>query len=150
MLEVIIAVAIVAVLATLAAPGMYASYVRDQVVEGASLVDLAKKQVSAVWLAAGALPADNAEAGLPPPAKMVGNTVKSVTVDHGVINVVFGNKASSMIEDKTLSFRPAVVDDTPGVPIAWLCGHSKSPQGMTAKGDNRTDVPSSALPANCR
>ena len=145
-----IALAIVAILATLAAPGLYTSYARDQVVEAGPLVDVAKKRVAALWLASGALPADNAEAGLPAPTKMVGNTVKSVTVDHGAINVVFGNKVNGMIDGKTLSFRPAVIEDTSSVPVAWLCGHSKPADGMTAKGENRTDVPSAALPANCR
>src|SRR4051812_8779731 len=96
MLEVLVVVAIIGILATLAAPGMYASFARDQVIEAAPLIDVAKKHVSAAWTAQGALPSDNAEAGLPAPVKMVGNTVQSVTVEHGVINVVFGNKASRL------------------------------------------------------
>jgi type IV pilus assembly protein PilA len=150
MIEVLVAVAIVGILATLAVPGLYMTYVRDQVVEAGPLIDAAKKQVAGAWAAAGILPADNTEAGLPAPSKMVGNTVKSVTIDQGVVNVVFGNKASGMIADKTLSFRPAVVDDSPVVPIAWICGNTQAPAGMTVKGDNRTDVPIGVLPANCR
>ena len=150
MLEILIVVAIVGVLATLAAPGMYNSFARDQIVEAAPLVDLAKNHVATVWSGGGALPLDNAEAGLPPPGKMIGGTVKSVAVDHGVINVVFGNKANGLIQDKTLSFRPAVVEDAPMVPIAWICGRTQGPAGMTVMGENRTDVPSAALPANCR
>jgi len=150
MLEILIAVAIIGVLATLAAPGMYNSFARDQIVEAAPLVELAKKHVAALWSTGGALPLDNAEAGLPPPGKMVGSTVKSVSVDHGVINVVFGNKVNGLIQDKTLSFRPAVVEDSPVVPVAWVCGRAQGPAGMTVVGENRTDVPSAALPANCR
>jgi len=150
MIEVLVALAIVGVLAALAVPGLYLSYARDQVVEAGSLVDVAKKGVSAAWSGAGTMPANNAEAGLPPPAKMVGNTVKSVTVSDGVIDVAFGNKAFGMLQDKVLTIRPAVVEDAPVVPIAWVCGNAPPPASMTVRGQNRTDVPESALPVNCR
>lgn len=145
-----IAVAVVAILATIALPGLYDSRVRDQVVEAAPLIDLAKKRVNAVWTGGGTLPADNTEAGLPPPSKMVGNTVKSVTVRNGVVDVVFGNNASAAITDKVLTLRPAVVDDAPMVPVAWVCGRAAAPPGMSVRGDDRTSLPSTALPVNCR
>ena len=46
--------------------------------------------------------------------------------------------------------RPAVVDDAPMVPVAWVCGNAEVPDGMTVNGDNRTTVPGYALPVNCR
>lgn len=150
MVEVLVALAIVGVLAALALPALYSSYVRDQVVEAGPLVDVAKKGVAAVWAGAGTMPADNAEAGLPAPTKMVGNTVKSVTVSNGVIEVAFGNKAGGILEGKVLTIRPAVVEDSPVVPIAWVCGNAQAPANMTVRGQNHTDVPASALPVNCR
>jgi len=46
------------------------------------------------------------------------------------------------------------VDDRVGpdavVPVAWLCGHSKAPDKMVAKGADKTDVAERYLPMNCR
>ena len=150
LIEIMIAVVIVGVLATLAVPGILGTRVREQVVESAQLIDVAKKQVNAFWTGSGTMPRNNAEAGLPLPEKMVANYVKSVTVNDGVIEVVFGNNASSAIMNKLLTFRPAVVDDSPAVPIAWVCGHAPVPANMTARGEDRTDLPSATLPVNCR
>ena len=44
----------------------------------------------------------------------------------------------------------AVVEDAPVVPVAWVCGHAKAPDNMTAQGRDRTDVPAQYLPINCR
>ncbi len=96
------------------------------------------------------MPATNVEAGLPPASKMVGNTVTAVSVDQGVITVTFGNKASTVLTGKVLTLRPAVVDDAPMVPVAWVCGNATGPAGMSVRGANATDLPSYALPVNCR
>ena len=123
MIEAMVALAIVGILAALAAPWLYSGVVRDQVVESACADRRGQEEGGAdSGQRAGAMPADNVEAGLPAPDKMVGNYVKSVTVRDGVIEVVFGNKASRLITDKVLTFRPAVVDDAPVVPVAWVCG----------------------------
>ena len=150
LIEILVALGIVAILVALATPSLYQVHVRDQIVESAPLVDVAKKQVAAMWSAGGSMPADNAEAGLPAPGKMVANNVQSVTVTNGVIDVEFGNKASTMIAGKVLTFRPAVVDDAPIVPVAWVCGHAQVPAKMAVRGQDRTDVPNSVLPVNCR
>lgn len=88
--------------------------------------------------------------GLPASDKVVGNYVKSVTVQGGAIHVVFGNEANGALRGKTLSLRPAVVEDAPVVPVAWVCGFAATPEKMTAFGDNRTDLPKNWLPVNCR
>jgi hypothetical protein len=93
---------------------------------------------------------DNAEAGLPAADKLVGNYVSSVTVEDGAVHVVFGNQANGAINGHTLSFRPAVVDAAPMVPIAWVCGPAPTPDKMSAKGADRTDIPPKFLPINCR
>lgn len=149
LLEMMIAVAIVAVLATLAVPSLLRPAVRDQVVTSAPLIDLAKKQVQAVWAATQALPADNAAAGLPAPAQMVGNYVRAVTITDGVIDITFGNAAHAEIAGKVLSIRPAVVEDAPMVPIAWVCAFAPVPDRMTVHGENRTTIPRVGLPVNC-
>ena len=150
LMELMVALAIVGILATLAVPAMFAPIVRDQIVAAAPLVDLAKKPIAAAWLAAQAFPADNAAAGLPAPAKMVNNYVASVAVRDGVIDVTFGNSAHGRIAGKVLTIRPAVVPDAPVVPVAWVCGLADVPAGMAAQGDDRTDVDVGLLPFNCQ
>jgi type IV pilus assembly protein PilA len=150
LIEIVIALAVVAILVTLALPSVQGPLVRQQVVDSAALINLAKSAVAGKWATTMTLPLDNAEAALPPPDKMVGNYVVSVTVEDGAIHVVFGNQANGAIKGKTLSFRPAVVDGAPLVPVAWVCGAAATPAKMSAKGSNRTDVEAKFLPVNCR
>ena len=150
MMEVLVVLAIVGILAAIATPALYYGAVRTQVTDSAPLIDVAKKQVAAVWASGAGMPANNAAAGLPAPSKMVNNYVKSVTVSDGVIDVLFGNNASGMIAGRILTFRPAVVEDAPIVPVAWVCGRAPVPAGMTVRGTDRTDLPPTVMPVNCR
>ncbi|HEX6018011.1 MAG TPA: pilin [Burkholderiaceae bacterium] len=150
LVELMVAVAVVAILATLALPSFQAPMVRQQVVDSAALINVAKNAVAGSWSATHKLPADNAEAALPEADKLVGNYVSSVRVESGAVHVVFGNQANGAIKGRTLSFRPAVVDAAPMVPIAWVCGGAPVPGNMSAKGADRTDVAAKYLPLNCR
>lgn len=150
LIEIVVALAVIAILATLALPSMQGPLVRQQVVDSAPLINVAKTAVAGRWAATMTLPLDNTEAALPPPDKLVGNYVASVTVEAGAIHVVFGNQVNGAIKGKTLSFRPAVVDGAPVVPVAWVCGYAATPEKMSAKGSNRTDADAKYLPVNCR
>jgi type IV pilus assembly protein PilA len=150
LVELMVAVAVLAILAALALPSFQAPMVRQQVVDSATLINVAKTAVSNKWSAVQKLPLDNAEAGLPDADKLVGNYVTSTSVDGGAVHVVFGNQANGALRGKTLSFRPAIVDSAPMVPIAWVCGFAATPDKMSAKGVNRTDVDAKYLPLNCR
>jgi type IV pilus assembly protein PilA len=150
LIELLVVLAIIAILALLAAPSYHGKIIRDQIVEAAPLADIAKKRIAATWDATEALPADNAEAGLPPPEKMVSNVVSSVRVEGGAVHVTFGNRASSALQGRILTFRPGIVADEPVVPVAWVCGHAQAPGPMTAVGENRTDIDEAYLPVNCR
>ena len=150
MMEVMVVVAIVAILATLALPSYLAKLITDQIVAALPLADVAKAPIALSWAAAQTFPVDNAGAGLPAPDKIVGNYVRSVTVENGAIQITFGNSAHNRIAGKVLSLRPAVVEDAPIVPVAWVCGFANVPDKMTVKGENRTDVPVGYLPLVCR
>lgn len=150
MMEILVAVAILGILATLAVPSFHNSIVRDQIVKAVPLAELAKKPVEVAWLATQTLPADNAAAGLPAADKIVNNHIRSVAVHDGAIRITFGNNASPTIAGRILTLRPAVVEDAPVVPVAWVCGHAAVPDQMTVKGDDATDVPLAVLPLNCR
>ena len=150
LIEIVVVLAIVAILAAIALPGIQDRLVRQQVVEAMAIAEIAKPVIAASWAVAHVLPADNAAAGLPVAEKIVGNLVSSVSVENGAIHVSFGNRASAAIRGKTLTLRPAVVEDASIVPVAWVCGHAAAVDKMAAKGVDRTDVAPNFLPLNCR
>jgi type IV pilus assembly protein PilA len=150
LIEVMVVVAIVAILALLAIPNYSNRIIQDQILEALPLADVAKPPVALGWAVTQTFPADNAAAGLPVPEKIVSNLVSSVALEGGVINITFGNRANNQIVGKVLSIRPAVVEDSPIVPITWLCGFAPTPGKMSAKGMNKTTIPANQLPLRCR
>jgi type IV pilus assembly protein PilA len=149
-IEMMIVLAIIGILALMAAPTYQDKIVRDEIVAALPLADLAKTRIAATWSMIQTLPRDNQEAGLPPAEKIVSNHIRATLVRDGAIHITFGNNANALIAGKTLSLRPAVVTDAPVVPIAWVCGNAAVPGKMTARGENRTDIPAKFLPFNCR
>jgi type IV pilus assembly protein PilA len=150
LIELVVVMAIIVILALIALPSAQDRIVREQIVEAAKLADIAKAPVAASWAILHKLPADNTAAGLPSADKIVSNLVSSLVVEDGAIHLTFGNRANAALSGKTLSLRPAVVEDAPVVPVAWVCGAASAPQKMKALGVNRTDVPARFLPMNCR
>ena len=142
--------AIIVILALMAVPSYHDKHIREQVIEAMRLTDIAKAPIAAAWASIKTFPDDNAAAGLPAPDKVVSNYVKSLTVEAGVIHVVFGNQAMGALRGLTLSLRPAVVEDAPIVPVAWVCGFAAAPEKMTVAAGNKTDLPRHWLPVNCR
>ena len=150
LIELLAVMSVMAILVLIALPSYLERIVREQVAEGLPLADLGKPAVQAAWTKGDPLPADNAAAGLPPADKLVNAVVTSVTMQDGAIHVRYGNKAASALQGKTLTIRPAVVEDTPIVPIAWLCGRAATPPKMKALGTDKTDLPAAMLPLRCR
>ena len=148
--EMMVVVGIIAILALLALPSYQEKLVRDQIVEALPLADIAKPPIAAAWVIAQSFPADNAAAGLPADDRIVSNLVSAVSVQAGAIHLTFGNRANGLIKGKVLTLRPAVVEDAPIVPVAWVCGYAPVPEKMTAKGENRTNIPAAYLPFKCR
>jgi type IV pilus assembly protein PilA len=150
LIELMVVVAIIAILALMAVPMYRDKFLREQVIEAMRLTDIAKGPIAAAWSTSKTLPDDNAAAGLPPPDKVVSNYVKSLTVEAGAIHVEFGNQANSALRGMILSLRPAVVEDAPIVPVAWVCGLAAVPEKMTVTAANKTNLPKGWLPVNCR
>src|SRR6188474_2256205 len=105
-IELLLVLAVAAILALLSIPAMHEGVLRKQVKEGLALADVAKRAVQEAWSATGEMPADNKAAMLPEPEKIVGTHVSSVRVDHGAITLVFGNNASKVLHGRKVTFRP--------------------------------------------
>ena len=150
MLEMMAVVAVIAILGALALPSYTGRIVRQQIEASYPLADVAKKNIGAAWGSLQKLPADNAAAGLPAADKMVNNFVSALTVQDGVINITFGNNAHSAIRGKVLTMRPAVIEDAPIVPVAWVCAKALGPDKMVIKGNDQTTIPDTYLPLDCR
>ena len=150
LIELMAVVAIIAILALMAVPSYHDKHIREQVIEAMRLTDIAKGPIAAAWATTKTFPDDNAAVGLPVADKVVSNYVKSLTVEAGAIHVVFGNQANGALRGMTLSLRPAVIEDAPIVPVAWVCGFAAAPEKMTVMAANKTDLPKVWLPVNCR
>lgn len=150
LIEILVVLSLVAILALAALPNMTDRVVRDQVGEALKLADVAKPSVEAAWRAGLDLPADNDAADIPPAEKIVGSFVRSVELEDGAIHITLGNQVNGAVAGRRLTLRPAVVDDAPQVPVAWVCGWSDVPQPMQARGTNRTDLENRYLPVGCR
>lgn len=149
-IEMMVVVAIIAILAMIAIPSGMERIVREQVVAAMPLADIAKEPIAAAWKTTKTLPADNAGVALPTPDKIVSNFVSNLEVKEGAIHMTFGNKAHPQIKGKVLSFRPAVIEESQIVPVAWVCGNAKAPDKMKVMGENKTNVAIEYLPILCK
>jgi type IV pilus assembly protein PilA len=150
LLELMVVVSIIAILALMTLPSYMDRIVRQQIEAALPLADIAKKPVGEAWALTQSFPADNAAARLPVAEKVVNNYVSSLAIQDGAIQITFGNRASRVIFGKVLSLRPAVVEDAPVVPVAWVCGNAQGPEQMTVRGGNQTNIPNAFLPLACR
>jgi type IV pilus assembly protein PilA len=114
------------------------------------LSEFAKESVAAYWKAHKKMPRGNAEAGLPPADKIVGNYVTSLEVVDGAIHVTLGNRVNRNAAGKVLSVRAGAVQGYAQVPLAWNCGMAAAPAPMAMFGENRTNLPPAFLPVDCR
>jgi type IV pilus assembly protein PilA len=149
-IELMLSVAVLAALALMAIPALQETTIKKQVKEGMATADVARKGVQAFYAAGGELPNNNQAAGVPVQEKIVGSLVRSVKVQDGAVTLTFGNNASSVLDGKRLTLRPAIVPGEAAVAIAWLCHALPVPKGMEAQGRDETDIPEKYLPLECR
>lgn len=150
LIELMIVIAIVGVLATMALPSYQERFIRAQITEAMTLAEYAKEGVNAYYRANKRMPKGNAEAGLPPPDKLIGNHVTAIEVKDGAVHVTLGHRANHNAAGKVLTLRPAAVEGYAQVPLAWNCGMAEPPKGMKAFGTNLTTLPAPYLPIDCR
>jgi type IV pilus assembly protein PilA len=155
LVELLLVVAIIGILASLAVSAYQTYTVRAQVSEGIDFASGAKVPIIDVYTKNSAPPVDRAEAGMTQwPADSRGSYVAEVAVVNGRIDVTFGNGAHPDIAAETLSLTPYL---TTGNTIVWRCGNAPAPAGATEltgggiTAEHRTPtVDSRYLPGDCR
>lgn len=150
LIELMIVVAIIGILASVALPAYQVYVQRSEVVEALSMAGTIRENVTNYYVEQLEFPTDNQTAGVPEAKFLIGNRITGVVIESGAIHVKMGNKASKPLQGKVLTFRPVTVIGSPKSPIAWLCGYDEPVNGMQAIGSNKTDLEKEFLPASCR
>lgn len=145
LIELMIVVAIIAILAAIAVPAYQNYIIRAKVTEAISAIDMARTAVAETFQSTGRIPPSNVSAGLPQTAASVASTYVSdleIGADGtGFITATLQGTNNTEVDAKKIIFQP--IDNTGAAytnastgTISWKCA------GGT--------VPSKFLPANCR
>lgn len=118
LIELMIVVAIIAILAAIALPAYQDYTIRSQVSEGIVLASGARVAVWDFISNRGHLPGNNVSAGLPSSSSITGKFVTHVTVNNGLVAVTFGNRANAAITGANLLLSPT---ETDGGALNWTC-----------------------------
>ena len=123
LIELMIVVAIIAILAAIAI-SQYSDYViRSQLSEGSALIDGMKTAVAEFYNNSGRFPDGNSSYGLASAESIVGTYVSSVGVSGGVITAHFNRpKSNEVIKNETLTFSPVTHSGS----IEWACNRSSA------------------------
>ena len=137
LIELMIVVAIIAILAAIAIPAYQDYVIRSQVSEGSVLSDGAKTAVAEFYNNTGRMPAANSSAGLAAAASIKGKYVTQVDATNGIIKATFGGEANSKIAaagKNVLAFSAV----TGAGSVQWNCK------------TNNTTIDPKFLPTACR
>ena len=110
LIELMIVVAIIAILAAIAIPAYQDYVIRSQVSEGSSLAEGSKTAVAEFYSNLGRFPPGNVSAGVASSNSINGSYVKSVNIAAGKIVVTYSSaapqKSNVAINNSTLVFSP--------------------------------------------
>jgi len=117
LIELMIVVAIIGILASMAMSAYQTYAIRAQVSEGLNLAAPLKQAVASFNIDRGAFPVDNADAAVEPPGSYVGNYVTSLSIAGPVITITYGNDANAQIAGQTVTLTAVRNAGS----ISWTC-----------------------------
>ncbi len=148
LIELMITVAIIGILGALAAPSYQAYVQRSQVSEGFNLADGWKVEIGEYYSVNGTWPS---QADLTANAQAVGKYESNISVNNGVIQIMYGGPAvNPNLVGTVLTLVPYTNDNGD---VLWQCGNAAPPPGQIADGAApvpNTTVPQQMLPGACR
>ena len=117
LMELMIVVAIIGIVASIAMPAYQNYTIRAQVSEGLTLSASPKVAVSEYFMDRGAWPANNAAAGLVDQTLITGRYTAQIGVANNVIAITYGNSAHAEIFNETVELTAANNFGS----ISWTC-----------------------------
>jgi type IV pilus assembly protein PilA len=154
LIELMLVIAIIGILASLAVSAYQTYTVRSQVSAGIAFASAAKVSIVNAYSQDLAPPTSRPDAGMTiEPSDSSSSYVSGIDIINGRIEVTFGNDAHQDIVADTLSLTPYITADNT---VVWRCGNAPAPAGslLSGGGVSTEHAPATVdpryLPSSCR